>query len=87
MRIMVFKVPYEGITCSGVSINYKNKCPENPKYFDPPENPGWRQTLKVGILCGFVDIGSAKEYYCKDCMNHLWMEMKMKFDTNLWAFH
>jgi hypothetical protein len=80
MKIEILKAPRSCI-CRGET------CKKNPKYIRASK---YRDNVIItGAICAkitLVGINNASCFYCRDCIDDLYLYMKSELNTNLWAF-
>lgn len=61
-----------------------HKCEKNPTYISS------KGRILKGTTCAVITLDSAagmnSSYYCRECINKIYIEMKMILNPNLWAF-
>lgn len=69
---------------SGTQICRGIACKKDPKYID-------KDRIKNGTSCARITVGSAKgrahAFYCRDCIDKVYMDVKMILNPALWVFH
>lgn len=70
---------------SGKSICRNGKCKKLPQYISAKGRILKDTTCVVISISGAS--GWAEAYYCRDCVDQLYLELKTKLNPNLWVFH
>ena len=70
---------------SGKSICRNAKCKKNPDYISPSGR------IKHDSTCVVITMQSAAgyntSYYCRDCVDELYADLKKVLNPALWIFH
>jgi hypothetical protein len=69
---------------SGRAICRNLSCKSNPDYI----NEGGR--IKSGTTCAVIGMSSAagwnRSFYCRECIDAIYLDLKMKLNPALWVF-
>jgi hypothetical protein len=78
--IQIIKLDESGHKCDG--LNYK----KNPEYFYCILGSIYH--LRTGSTVAEIVLNNSDyEYYCRDCIDDLYVYIKSRLDTKLWIFH
>jgi hypothetical protein len=79
MDIQIYRMQETGRHCNG-----KN-CKRNPNYLINILGSVWY--IKVDTVVAQFTIGGSSEIYCRECIGDVYLMMKTKLDSKLWAYH
>lgn len=78
LHIDIRKVGYSGMKCD----NYH--CSHDPELFDKVINTHF---MKEGTIYARIFLASGNvDYYCRNCIDQVYQNIKSKLDTKLWVF-
>ena len=60
------------------------KCKHLPEY--TYNIIGKEYFIKLDTICASICLGGHIDRYCRDCIDDIYKIIKLKLDTNLWAF-
>lgn len=67
----------------------RGPCDKDPKYIKEKTHYFNDTVMIKGITCAKITIesskGSTTAFYCRSCIDKIFLEMKMKLNPNLWA--
>lgn len=80
LNIVLHKMDRTGVHCA------HPECKKNPKYMVNILGSVWY--IRVDTTVAVVTVGGSRaEYYCRECIDELFNEVRTKLDSKLWAFH
>ena len=75
----------ELVKASGKAICRHKDCSKNPDYIS-----GSSGRIKKGTICCFMSVwganGYTKVFFCRECLEKIYNEVKVKLNPKLWAF-
>jgi hypothetical protein len=74
----VVNMSFSGASCCNPT------CSHNTKYHD--HILGNVYYLKYNTPCLFIEMSGTFEYYCKDCVDIVYQNLKPALDSKLWLF-
>jgi hypothetical protein len=83
---MRFYLSKSDITSNHKCYCHHGSCEENEKYFIKPAQPGWRAQIKPNVIIGVIECGSITSIYCRDCIDKVYLEFNLVFNSKLWPF-
>lgn len=69
---------------------HNNKCPRNPLYHEKCNRFLSHTRIKTNTVCAELTIEGYDRtltvFYCRDCIDLIFKDLKLVFDSKLWAF-
>lgn len=79
IEVEIFRMQESGHHCRNPN------CKRNPEHMINILGDVWY--IKVDTTVARLAIKSNEEYYCRGCIDELYLLFKAKLDAKLWAFH
>jgi hypothetical protein len=75
---------------AGENINcycFHDDCKESGEYFEAAPLPGRRRKIRLNSTVGIIQQGINNTVFCRDCIDKVYLEFSLVFNSKLWIFH